>query len=138
METYSSSKERAGINEFRRTTRVTLMEHYDEAMKYAGVATESTGTAMKKYGDAYLPSVAAKQAKLTATFEQFANSLLSSKLVAGLMDIGSKLLSVVDGTDKLVGTLPRLIALFGGLAVIINHTKFSGKIAIMPPYAKAA
>ena len=114
------------------------MEHYDEAMKYAGISTDSAGVALKKYGDSYLTSVAAKQAKLTATFEQFSTSILSSKLVAGLMDIGSKLLSVVDGTDKLVGTFPRLIALFGGLAVIINRTKFSGKIAIMPPYAKAA
>ena len=139
---YSSVQQRAIAVAFSGTRQqdkfLTLMEHYDEAMKYAGVATESTGTALKKYGDSYLTSVAAKQAKLTATFEQFSTSILSSKLVAGLMDIGSKLLSVVDGTDKLVGTLPRLIALFGGLAVIINHTKFSGKIAIMPPYAKAA
>lgn len=106
-----------------------LMEHYDEAMKYAGVATESTGTAIKKYGDSYLTSVAAKQAKFTATFEQFSNSVLNSKLVAGLIDIGSGLLGAVDGTDKLIGTFPRLIALFGGFAALINKTKLSGVIA---------
>ena len=114
------------------------MEHYDEAMKYAGISTDSAGVALKKYGDSYLTSVAAKQAALTATFEQFANSLLSSKLIGSLFDVGKGLLSIVDGTDKVIPTGLRLVGVLTAIAVAANKTKFSGKIAIMPPYAKAA
>ena len=94
-----------------------LMENYGNAMEYAGVSTESAGTALDKYTNSYLPSVQAAQDRFTASFEQFSAAFLDSDLVAGVIGLGDGFMQFLTGVvkflsfgDGLVGQLALITA----------------------------
>lgn len=94
-----------------------LMENYGDAMEYAGVSTESAGTALNKYTNSYLPSVQAAQDSFTASFEQFSQAFLDSDLVAGVIRFGDGFMQILTGIvkflsfgDGLVGQLALITA----------------------------
>ena len=94
-----------------------LMENYGDAMEYAGVSTESAGTALDKYTNSYLPSVQAAQDSFTASFEQFSAAFLDSDLVAGVIGLGDGFMQFLTGVvkflsfgDGLVGQLALITA----------------------------
>ena len=92
-----------------------LMENYGDAMEYAGVSTESAGTALDKYTNSYLPSVQAAQDSFTASFEQFSTALLDSDLVAGVIRFGDGFMQLLTGITKFLSFGDGLV---GQLALI--------------------
>lgn len=89
-----------------------LMENYGDAMEYAGVSTESVGTALDKYTNSYLPSVQAAQDSFTASFEQFSQTLLNSDTVAGVIRFGDGLMQMFTWLSKIKALLPAIVAGF--------------------------
>ena len=89
-----------------------LMENYGDAMEYAGVSTESAGTALDKYTNSYLPSVKAAQDSFTASFEQFSQTLLNSDTVAGVIRFGDGLMQMFTWLSKIKALLPAIVAGF--------------------------
>ena len=75
---------------------LTLMEHYSEAMEYAGIATESTGAALDKYENTYLKGVEAAQNRAKASLEAFSTTLLDGDLVSGVFNLASGVLSFLN------------------------------------------
>lgn len=92
-----------------------LMENYGDAMEYAGVSTESAGTALDKYTNSYLPSVQAAQDSFTASFEQFSAAFLDSDLVAGAIGLGDGFMQLLTGITKFLSFGDGLV---GQLALI--------------------
>ena len=88
------------------------MENYGDAMEYAGVSTESAGTALDKYTNSYLPSVQAAQDSFTASFEQFSQTLLNSDTVAGVIRFGDGLMQMFTWLSKIKALLPVIVAGF--------------------------
>ena len=89
-----------------------LLTHYNEAMGYSKESTEAAGTALDKYSNSYLKSVEAAQDRLTASFEQFSNTVLNSDLVVGTFNVGAgllgfltKIISIGDGAIVKIGLL---------------------------------
>ena len=89
-----------------------LMENYGDAMEYAGVSTESAGTALDKYTNSYLPSVQAAQDSFTASFEQFSSTLLNSDTVTGVIRLGDGLMQMFTWLSKIKALLPAIVAGF--------------------------
>ena len=92
-----------------------LMENYGDAMEYAGVSTESAGTALDKYTNSYLPSVQAAQDSFTASFEQFSAAFLDSDLVAGVIGLGDGFMQFLTAVTKFLSFGDGLV---GQLALI--------------------
>ena len=89
-----------------------LMENYGDAMEYAGVSTESAGTALDKYTNSYLPSVQAAQDSFAASFEQFSSTLLNSDTVTGVIRLGDGLMQMFTWLSKIKALLPVIVAGF--------------------------
>lgn len=100
-----------------------LMSQYGTATKYATDATNSQGSALDKYQNSYLKSVEASQDRLTASFEQFSNTVLNSDLVAGTFNAGAGLLGFLNKIISTIGTIPTL----GGIVGIISLFKSAGE-----------
>lgn len=94
---------------------LTLMSHYDKAMEYAEVATNSAGTALKKYNDDYLNSTEASMEGFTAQYEQMSNSIWDSNLIKGTFDTGKGILGAITWLNKTLGATPVLISTVSGL-----------------------
>lgn len=90
-----------------------LMENYDTALKYEKIANESSGTAMKKFNDAYLNSIEAKQKSLQASFEGLSVNLISRDSISGILEATQALVEFLDKTNLLKGALAGLAT--GGL-----------------------
>lgn len=72
---------------------ITLMENYSDAMSYAATATNSAGTAQEKYA-AYSDSVEAAFNRLTASWEEFSQTVLDSNVIVTLIGF---LANLADG-----------------------------------------
>ena len=91
-----------------------LMSGYNDAIEYAETATNSAGTANRKY-EAVLSSVEAAQNSFTASFEQFSTALLDSDLVAGVIRFGDGFMQLLTGITKFLSFGDGLV---GQLALI--------------------
>ena len=108
---------------------LTLMEHYSEAMGYAEIATNSAGTALEKYESAYLTSAEAAQNRLTASFEEFAQTILSSATLIDGFNFLSELTISATGATKTLGGLKGVIATLISVATILNIKKLGSGIS---------
>lgn len=108
-----------------------LMESFNNAMGYAGVSTNSAGTALDKYTNSYLPSVQAAQDSFNASFEQFSQTVLDGGSVAGIIRIGDGLMQGATALSKWNLLLPAVLA---GIMSIKNVGKLNSRN--MPSYAK--
>lgn len=108
---------------------LTLMEHYSEAMGYAEIATNSAGTALEKYESAYLTSAEAAQNRLTASFEEFAQTILSSATLIDGFSFLSELTVSATGATKTLGGLKGVIATLISVATILNIKKLGSGIS---------
>lgn len=90
-----------------------LMQHYETALEYATVATESSGTATEKY-QAVLDGVEGKMNSLTTTFERLSLTVLNAEwLITGiewLTRIVELLVSVAGAGDGVVVAIIALSA----------------------------
>lgn len=84
-----------------------LMQHYGEALEYAGIAADSAGTALKKFG-AYQESIEAKAAGFTAALESLTMDTFDPDFVKDLIDTGASLVELVEKTGLLRAALVSL------------------------------
>lgn len=84
-----------------------LMQHYETALEYATIATESSGTAAEKY-QAVLDGIEGKTNALKATFEDLSMTLLNSDIIAVGIDF---LTLIIDGTNAIASFIDNI----GGL-----------------------
>lgn len=81
-----------------------LMENYGKALEYAGVAADSSGTALKKFA-AYEDSIEAKANAFTAAMESLTLDTLDSGLVKELIDTGTAIMELAEQTGLLKAAL---------------------------------
>ena len=81
-----------------------LMENYGKALEYAGVAADSSGTALKKFA-AYEDSIEAKANAFTAAMESLTLDTLDSGFVKELIDTGTTIVKLVEQTGLLKAAL---------------------------------
>lgn len=121
-----------------------FMENYDTAIKYANIATDSTGNAAKKY-EAYMDGIEARMNRLTATFEEFAQTILNSDAVKGVIDFLTNILNLLQqitawSGNAGLGALTPLFGLGGGILGASGKGRLQqvGLAANMPLYALVA
>lgn len=85
-------------------TFVATMENYDTVLKYTEESQDAAGTSAQKY-TAYMDSIDAKLNTLTATWEQFVNNLNQSGTLKSIIDLGTKLIGVLDTLINKMGLL---------------------------------
>ena len=85
-------------------TFVATMENYDTVLKYTEESQDAAGTSAQKY-TAYMDSIGAKLNTLTATWEQFVNNLNQSGTFKSVIDLGTKLIGVLDTLINKMGLL---------------------------------
>lgn len=85
-------------------TFVATMENYDTVLKYTEESQDAAGTSAQKY-TAYMDSIDAKLNTLTATWEQFVNNLNQSGTFKSVIDLGTKLIGVLDTLINKMGLL---------------------------------
>lgn len=127
-DSYGSTSQRAIASAFAGTRQQTrflaLMEGWEQAAKYSEAAANSSGLAAEKL-EIYQDSIAAKQAKLTASFEAFSQTLLNSDLVGLVYDVSSAFLNFASRLDPTVVTIAELTAIISTFAVALNALKAS-------------
>ena len=121
-----------------------FMENYDTAIKYANIATDSTGNAAKKY-EAYMDGIEAHMNRLTATFEEFAQTILNSDAIKGVIDFLTNILNLLQqitawSGNAGLGALTPLFGLGGGILGASGKGRLQqvGLAANMPLYALVA
>ena len=121
-----------------------FMENYDTAIKYANIATDSTGNAAKKY-EAYMDGIEAHMNRLTATFEEFAQTILNSDAIKGVIDFLTNILNLLQqitawSGNAGFGALTPLFGLGGGILGASGKGRLQqvGLAANMPLYALVA
>lgn len=118
-ENYSEINKRAIAQSFagtRQQTRfIALMEGWEQAAKYASIASDSAGKSAEKLS-IYQESVEAKTARATAAFEKFSTSLLDSRLIGGIMDIGTGLFNFLSGLNGIPAKIALVTVAIAGLS----------------------
>lgn len=157
---FSSVQQRAIASAFagtRQQTRfLTLMEGWGDALRYAGIAADSAGTAMQKF-ETYQESLEAKANRATAAFEKMSDALLPEDVIGTIYDMGTALATLFS-TDvgafgvQITAVLGALVTAGGtlksfqasgigkniiGVAKDLGWPETTGDI-IVPIYAKKA
>lgn len=83
---------------------ITLMAHYEDAMKYADAASNSAGSGMEKF-EAYTNSLSGKIEKFKNAFQSLSTNLVNSDFLSGLVDTGTSAINIIDELIGSVGTL---------------------------------
>lgn len=110
----------------RQQTRfLTLMAGYQESKEYAEVAANSIGVSAQKM-EVYQDSLLAKQNRVTASFEKFADIMLPDSFVGYFYDLSSGLLQVASAADGLPVKAVAIVTAFGALKAAISGIKDTG------------
>lgn len=111
-----------------------LLQNFNTAITATETAIDSAGSAMRE-NEAYMDSIEAKTQQLKATFEDFANRVLSKEVVTGFLDVGNAMLQFAD-TDagaaitRIVGVSTALTSVVGIIGTIIgNLSKLSSALS---------
>lgn len=106
--TFSEVQQRAIANAFAGTHHVdsfiTLMENYDNALKYSETSMDSSGQAMEKFA-AYEDSLTGHTEKLENAFIQLSDNFLESEFLKTLTDIGTIGVKAINGLVSAFGSL---------------------------------
>lgn len=120
---FSEVQQRAIANAFAGTHHVdsfiTLMENYDNALKYSEVSMNSSGQAMEKFA-AYEDSITAHTERFENAFIQMSNTVLDSDFLKAIIDAGTLGVKAIDGLIGLVGSLNTVLLGTGGIAFFKN------------------
>lgn len=81
-----------------------LMENYGKALEYAGISADSAGIALQKFS-AYQDSIEAKSARFTAAVEGLTLDTVDAGFVGDLIDAGTAIIELVEGTHLLKAAL---------------------------------
>lgn len=88
-----------------------ILENFSVAADAAETSAKSTGSALAE-NEKYLESINGKVQQFKAVFEDLSNNLIGSDIVKFVVDLGSTLLSIVNGVVSVVNAL-------GGLKTIL-------------------
>lgn len=89
-----------------------IKESYD-------IAENSAGSAMREQAK-YEESIQYSLDRMSASFQEFANVVLSSDLLKGIVDFGDTLLNVLTKIMDVGGGIPALLTAIGGVAFFKN------------------
>lgn len=106
------------------------MENYGTALEYAGIAANSSGTALEKF-EAYEESIEAKTNALTAAFEGLSNNLVNSDIIKFALDLTTSMVTALDKTHLLQVALTGLLIKGGAAgieAIIGKFTAFENSL----------
>lgn len=84
---------------------VALFDNYDKVIELTQVAENSTGTALAKFNDSYLPSLEAKTQALISSLEALASTTISDELYAFILDTSKEIIDLTANTGVLKATL---------------------------------
>lgn len=99
-----------------------MLNNWETAQKALEVSTKSAGSAYKEQ-DKWMQSIEAKQKKMTASFQAFSTSAVSSDLVGMGFDAGSTIFSGLQAITDLLGSIPTLAAAAAAAAISIVFKK---------------
>ena len=118
------------FGKMRANVGMSILSNFDIAEDVLSKLTNGTAdnSAAKEY-NTYLDSVAAKQAKLEASFQAFSQSLISSDLVKFNYDAGSGILGFLTSVLEKLGSVPTVVGL---AAVALKKFIPETGISIMP------
>lgn len=108
-----------------RENLIVLFENWDKVRQATEKSTNAAGTAEKKYS-IYLESIDAKINQFIATWEQLVNNLNQSDTFAGVVELGTHILSLVDKLHLVEIAVDGAVSgfvLFGGAKVLGNIDK---------------
>ena len=92
---------------YQRENFIVLMENYAKAAEYTTVALNSAGTASQKFG-AYLDGLEAKTNSLQTALESLAFNTISPESIGSITDAATAIVTLVDETNVLKGTMTGL------------------------------
>lgn len=115
-------------------TFVATMENYDTVLKYTEESQDAAGTSAQKY-TAYMDSIDAKLNTLTATWEQFVNNLNQSGTFKSVIDLGTKLIGVLD---TLINKMGLLKVALPAAAIMLVSTKLLQLVKYLQNLGNAA
>lgn len=94
-----------------------LMSNFETARRATETAVNSTGSALKEQEE-YEKGIEYSLKRLEASFQEFANHILDSSFIKGIVDLGNSAINVIDKiTSKLgsLGTIGLGAGLFAGV-----------------------
>ena len=91
------------------------MTNFDVAIKATETAMKSSGSAMRE-NEVYAKSLEGKMNNLKSSFSEFANNILSSGLIGGLLTVGSGLLTLTTASGMAIPAITGLgVAILGAV-----------------------
>lgn len=107
----------------------TQFEVFSNVMKNWGSAVEATNTALDSNGSSmrenekYLDSIEGKIQAFRSAWEQLSFHLVNSDLIKDVVDLGTKIITVIDNIVQKIGALPTAL---GALGVAFGAKKLLG------------
>lgn len=104
-----------------------LMSNFETARRATETAVNSTGSALKEQ-EAYEQGIEYSLKRLEASFQEFANHILDSSFIKGIVDFGNSAINVIDKiTSKLgsLGTIGLGTGLFAGFKNVGGDKMYS-------------
>ena len=93
---------------------------YDDAMNSAGVAEKAQAE--------YMDSIAGKQARVTAQFQEFSTAVLDDGAVKGIVDLGYAFIWLMTQIAKTGALLPGIIAGLGAMQAMKKAAAFNTSV----------
>ncbi len=125
---FSTVQQRAIATAFAGTRQqsrfLALMQSYDKATEYAGVAANSLGISAQKM-EIYTSSLEAKANRMTAAFEGMAFDIIPDELLGIIYDTGTGLAEFLDIADGTPARIAAITAALIGLGTAYNTIKAS-------------
>jgi len=81
-----------------------LMSNFDTARRATETAVNSTGSALKEQEE-YEKGIEYSLKRLEASFQEFANHILDSSFIKGIVDFGNSAINVIDKITSKLGSL---------------------------------
>lgn len=104
-----------------------VMENFDIAQDALNSSLESAGSAMQEY-NTYLEGIEAKTNQFKAAFESLSLTIINSDFLKVIIELGTKVISVLDNIIQSVGGIGNALLLISGLIVSLN---LSGTISLL-------
>lgn len=96
-----------------------VMENFDIAQDALNSSLESAGSAMQEY-NTYLEGIEAKTNQFKATFEALSLTVVNSDFVKGIIDLGTKVITVLDDIIQSLGGMGNALTILASALVLLN------------------
>lgn len=96
-----------------------VMENFDIAQDALNSSLESAGSAMQEY-NTYLEGIEAKTNQFKAAFEALSLTVVNSDFVKGIIDLGTKAITVLDDIIQSLGGMGNALTILASALVLLN------------------